>query len=47
MRKEMEFKILEEEEEDDDQQCFSSNQHAPVGEGTDTASRTVNDYGSN
>jgi len=46
MRKEMDFKILEEEEEDD-QQCFSSNQHAQIGEGTDTASRTVNDKGSN
>jgi len=46
MRKEMDFKILEEEEEDD-QQCFSSNQHAQIGEGTDTASRTVNDNGSN
>jgi hypothetical protein len=45
MRKEMDFKILEEEE--DDQQCFSSNQHAQMREGTDTASRAVNDNGSN
>lgn len=44
MRKEMDFKILE--EEDDDQQCFSTNQHAAMGEGTDTAYRTVNDNGS-